>query len=66
MFVGDDLFKNFPHFGNAVFNKATGAANIEREFSLKKSGDDERAEEFERHVLRETAFVEFEIRDRRR
>ena len=55
------LFKNGPHFGSLVFDKSPRAADVVRELSREKPLNDERAEEFEYHVLRQSAFVEREV-----
>src|SRR3989344_7309929 len=59
--TGDRFFENFPHFGDAVFDKAPRAANVEREFAIQKTGDDEGTEELERHVIRQTAFIKLQV-----
>jgi hypothetical protein len=41
-----------------LVDETAGAADVVGEFALKEFADDERAEELERHVLRQTALVE--------
>ena len=60
--VFDDLFENRPHFRYTFIDETAGAADVEREFLREELADDERAEEFQRHVLRQAALVELEVR----
>ena len=62
MLALDRLFKDLPHLGDAVLDEAARTADVEGELALKEPGDDERAEELERHVLRKTALIELEVR----
>src|SRR3989338_2079528 len=52
VFALDSFFEELPHFCYAVFDNAARAADVEREFAAQEGGDNELAEEFERHVLR--------------
>ena len=60
--VFNRLFEDRPHFRCFVFDKTTCSADVVGEFACKQALNDERAEEFEHHVLRQTAFVESEVR----
>src|SRR3990167_4745574 len=57
----DSLFENRPDFRRLVFDEAAGAADVVCEFAREKALDHEWAEEFEYHVLRQSAFVELKI-----
>src|SRR3989344_4705625 len=61
IFALNGFFEYFPHLRDAVFNKATSTANVEREFAVEESGNHEWTEQLEPHVLRKTAFVKFKI-----
>ena len=56
------FFQDFPYLRYTVFNKAAGATDVEREFALQESCDNEWAEEFQRHVLWKTTLIELKIR----
>src|SRR3989338_2895392 len=57
----DSLFENRPDFRRLVFDEAAGAADVVCEFAREKALDHEWAEEFEYHLLRQSAFVELKI-----
>src|SRR3989344_2729811 len=62
VFALDGFFKDFPDLGNAVFDEAACAADVEGELSREKPRNHEGPEKLERHVLRKTALVELEVR----
>src|SRR3989344_7999247 len=59
--VFDCLFENWPHLGSLVFDEASCATDVVCEFAREKSLNNERTEELEHHVLRQTELVEREI-----
>ena len=59
-----DFLKNVPNFRRLLFDHLTCAANGVHEAELFKSADDEWLKEYERHLLGQTALVQFKRRTR--
>ena len=55
------LFEDWPHFRRFILNEASGSANVVGELAREKPLNDERAEELQDHVLRQTALVERQV-----
>ncbi len=61
----DHLFEDGPHFRDAFFDEASRATDVVGELALHQLRDDERTEELERHLLRQSALIERESGPRR-
>ena len=57
-----DLLEDVPDLGRALLDHLAGAAHGVHEAELLQAADDERLEEDERHLLRQAALVELELR----
>ena len=57
-----DLLEDVPDLGRALLDHLAGAAHGVHEAELLEPADDERLEEDERHLLRQAALVELELR----
>ncbi len=57
-----DFLKDVPHFGGLFLDHLAGTADGVHEAELLQAADDERLEEDERHLLRQTALAELELR----
>src|SRR6266849_133418 len=60
--VFDDLLEYVPHFRLDTLDKAFRALDVVREVLLDQFAHDERFEEFQGHLFRETALVQLQIR----
>jgi hypothetical protein len=58
----DDLLENIPHFGTLALHQLLGRLDRLHIPLLFELHDDERLEEFEGHVLRQSALVQFQFR----
>ena len=57
-----DFFENVPDFGRLALDHLLGAAHGVHVAEFLEAADDERLEQHERHLLRQTALVELELR----
>ena len=57
-----DFFENVPDFGRLPLDHLLGAAHGVHVAEFLEAADDERLEQHERHLLRQTALVELELR----
>ena len=57
-----DLFQDVPHLRAVGLDEPVGRADVVDVLALDELGDDERAEQLERHLLRDAALVELEVR----
>ena len=60
--LGDDLFQHIPHDRTRAFDHALGALDVLRVIQVDKSLHNEGLEEFERHLLGQTALVQLQLR----
>ena len=58
----DDAFQHIPHFRSDLLDHSLGALDVMRVALLYQLLHDERLEEFQRHLLRQTALIEFQLR----
>src|SRR6185503_5666796 len=61
IFPGDNFFEHCPHIWSALFDEFVRTTDIECEFSLQNFRNHEWPEEFERHMFRKSALIEFEF-----
>jgi len=59
--VLDDLLENVPHLGRDALDVALRALDVVGEAALDELSHDERLEELERHLLRQSALVQLEV-----
>src|SRR3989344_3651805 len=61
-FVFDNLFQNSPDFRNFLVHQLSGASDVVSDFFFDEFGDDKRSEQFQSHVLRQTALAHLKLR----
>ena len=57
-----DFFENVPHFGRLALDHFLGRANGVHVAQFFEAANDERLEQHERHLLRQTALMQLEFR----
>ena len=60
--LADNLFKDIPDFRLFFFNQLLGSFNSASKTFCVKTGIDKRLEQLKRHLLRQTALMQFQIR----
>ena len=60
--LGDDLFEDIPHHRTLTLDHPLGALDVLRVRKVDQTLHDERLEELKRHLLRQTALVQLQLR----
>src|SRR3989344_5135099 len=62
VFPSNNFFKNCPNFWYSIFNKTTGTGDVIRELTPQKFRNNKWFEEFQGHMLRQTALMKLQLR----